>query len=144
VWTGARVPGGTTARLAAPLDGPPPLLARAGSAIPVDLARGGFRPAPFQRGLWLFPPHGDGDFAWSFHEDDGDGFADPDVWRGKGRCIGETIEITLSRHGGGAFGDGTITVLLPPGENRRLLLAGGEAAEVGGRRGARLDLGKKL
>jgi len=140
VWTGAHIPGGTTVGLAALLDGPPPLLARAGSAIPVDLARGGFRPEPFQRGLWLFPPHGDGEFAWSFHEDDGEGFGDPDVWRGVGRCAGATIEVALNRHGAGAFGDGSITVLLPPGETRRLALAGGVPIEVAGRRGARLDL----
>ena len=143
VWTGARVPGGTTVQLAAPLDGPPLLLARAGSALPVDLARGGFRPEPFRRGLWLFPPHGDGDFTWDFHEDDGEGFGDPDVWRGEGRCAGETIEISVSRQGVGAFGDETITVLLPPGETRRLVLAGGEAVEVGERRAGLLDLARR-
>jgi len=129
--------------LAAPLDGPPLLLARAGSALPVDLARGGFRPEPFRRGLWLFPPHGDGDFTWDFHEDDGEGFGDPDVWRGEGRCAGETIEISVSRQGVGAFGDETITVLLPPGETRRLVLAGGEAVEVGERRAGLLDLARR-
>jgi alpha-glucosidase len=142
VWTGARVAGGTTIELAAPLDGPPTLLARAGSALPVDLACGGFRREPFKRGLWLFPPHGDGDFAWSFHEDDGESFADPDIWRGEGRCAGETIEIKLSRQGPGPFADGAITVLPPPGERRRLVLAGAEPVEVEGRRGVRLDLAR--
>ncbi len=56
VWTGERIGGGTVATLAAPLDGPPPLLARAGSAMLVDLARGGWRPGPYRRGVWLFPP----------------------------------------------------------------------------------------
>ena len=38
--------GGATVEVAAPLDGPPPLFARAGSGMFVDLARGGFRPDP--------------------------------------------------------------------------------------------------
>jgi alpha-glucosidase len=139
VWTGKHIAGGTTAQLAAPLDGPPPLLARAGSAIPVDLARGGFRPEPFMRGLWLFPPHGDGEFAWSFHEDDGEGYGAPDVWRGGVHCDGDTVEVAAARQGPGAFGDGAITLLLPPSETRRLV--GGQPVEVEGRRGLRLDLG---
>jgi alpha-glucosidase len=137
-WTGARVAGGTTAELAAAPDGPPPLLARAGAAIPVDLARGGFRPEPFRRGAWLFPPHGDGDFAWSFHEDEGEGFGEPDIWRGEARCFGETIEVAVSRQGAGVYGDGAIIILLPPGETRRPV--GGEAVEVNGRRGVRVSL----
>jgi alpha-glucosidase len=137
-WTGARVAGGTTVELAAPLDGPPPLLARAGSAIPVDLARGGFRPGPLHRGVWLFPPQGDGAFEWSFHEDDGEGLAEPDIWRGAAHCAGDTVKIVASRQGRGEFGDSSITVLLPPGDTRRP--AGGEAVEVEGRRGVRIEL----
>ncbi|MGZ3026501.1 hypothetical protein, partial [Pseudomonas aeruginosa] len=44
VWTGNRVAGGVIVELDAALDGPPPLLARAGSAMLVDLATGGWRP----------------------------------------------------------------------------------------------------
>ena len=72
VWTGNRVAGGVIVELDAALDGPPPLLARAGSAMLVDLATGGWRPEPYKRGIWLFPP-GKGPFAWSAVEDGGDG-----------------------------------------------------------------------
>jgi alpha-glucosidase len=40
VWSGARIAGGAVATLAAPLDGAPPLLARAGSAMLVAAACG--------------------------------------------------------------------------------------------------------
>ncbi len=81
VWDGVRHAGGREVDIPAPLDGPPPLLARAGSAMLVDLARGGFRPEPHRRGLWLFPEAGDGAFTWRGYEDDGDTFGAPDVWR---------------------------------------------------------------
>ena len=38
IWTGALYRGGTSAAVAAPLDGPPPLFARAGSGILEGLA----------------------------------------------------------------------------------------------------------
>ena len=62
VWSGTRHAGGTVIEVAAPLAGNPPLFARAGSAMFVDLAQGGFAPAPRDRGLWLFPPVGGGRF----------------------------------------------------------------------------------
>lgn len=138
VWSGTRLPGGRDAVLPAPLDGPPPLLARAGSAIPVDLARGGFRPEPFRRGLWLFPTAGDGAFDWSFTEDEGEAIGPHDLWRGHCRTTAETIEVTVARDGPGTFGDGTITLLLPPGETRRLVVDGATPVTIDGRQGVTL------
>ncbi|MFA6606176.1 MAG: TIM-barrel domain-containing protein, partial [Sphingomonas sp.] len=80
VWTGARIAGGESVTLDAPLDGLPPLLARAGSAMLVDLARGGWQPKPYRRGVWLFPPC-EGAFEWSAVEDAGDGDGPVDRWR---------------------------------------------------------------
>ncbi len=142
LWTGTLVRGGETATLEAPLDGSVPLLARAGSAIPVDLARGGFRPEPFRRGLWLFPLAADGIFSWSFTEDEGERGPEHDVWTGDCVCEGNVIRTTVRRDGPGTFGDASITILLPPQERRRLEISGAtsEAVEIGGRRGARVIL----
>ena len=135
VWTGDIVRGGEQARLAALLDGPPPLLARAGSGIAVDLARGGFRPEPFRRGVWLFPTVGDGRFVWRFFEDDGEGRSAHDIWSGACVCEGDEVRVQVRREGPGTFGDDRITLLLPPGERRRLVVTGhvGEVVDVDGR-----------
>jgi alpha-glucosidase len=136
VWTGERFAGGTLATLAAPLDGPPPLLARAGSAMLVDLARGGWRPDPYARGVWLFPPR-EGAFAWSAVEDKGDGDGPVDRWHVTGTADATRILVDVRREASGDWGDGTITLLLPPNEPRPLVVNGGAGspAEHDGRRG---------
>jgi len=123
VWTGLRVPGGETATLDAPLDAPPPLLARAGSAMLVDLARGGWRPEPYRRGLWLFPPQ-DGAFDWSALEDAGDGDGPVDRLRLTGMADRDSVVVDIWREGPGTFGDDRVTVLLPPGDSRVLRVNG--------------------
>lgn len=142
VWGGARIAGGTTVTLDAPLDGPPPLLARAGSAMLVDLARGGWRPEPYRRGVWLFPPV-EGAFAWSAVEDAGDGDGPIDRWHVTGRADAGRIEITVRRDGPGTFGDDRVTILLPPGDDRPLTVNGGagQTIEHHGRRGIDIDIG---
>jgi len=142
VWTGARIKGGETVTLDAALDAPPPLLARAGSAIPVDLARGGFNPEPFRRGLWLFPTTGNGRFSWSFYEDEGERGPDHDIWSGECICTRDEIRLTVEREGPGTFGDDQIALLLPAGEKRRLIVSGGESESLrfNGRTGALLTL----
>jgi len=141
VWSGERFAGGTTVTLAAPLDGPPPLLARAGSAMLVDLAKGGWRPEPYRRGVWLFPPR-HGEFDWSAVEDAGDGSGPVDRWHVVGQADAAHVSVTVRRNGPGSWGDATITLLLPPGDSRLLVGNGGagEAAEHDGRRGVVLTL----
>jgi len=141
VWTGASVPGGATVTLDAPLDGPPPLLARSGSGMLVDLARGGWRPEAYRRGIWLFPPR-EGDLAWDAVEDAGDGDAPPGRWRLSGHADGERITLTLAHDGPIAFGDDQVTLLLPPGERRTLLVNGGagEPVTIDGRAGVALTV----
>ena len=125
VWTGALHRGGEWAELAAPLDGPPPLLARAGSAVLVDLARGGFRPEPLRRGVWLFPPPGEADFDWEALDDDGDGFAEPDLWSASVRCSRDRIEVLVTRRRGGCSGPRELTIVPLPGDTRSLIVTGG-------------------
>lgn len=127
IWSGQPHRGGATVEVAAPLDGPPPLFARAGSGIFVDLARGGFRPGSPDPGVWLFPPVGDGDFVWEAREDDGESVDAPLVrWRIEGSPQGDRIELAVSRTGG--EGAAPLTVLLPTGERRRVSITGGEVA----------------
>jgi alpha-glucosidase len=141
IWTGAYIPGGAVMVLAAQLEGPPPLLARAGSAMLVDLAKGGWRPEPYQRGLWLFPPR-NGAFAWSGVEDMGDGDGPVDQWHLTGTAEAADIVIDVRRDGTGCWGDADITILLPPSEERPLRVNGGGGTPVlqGGRRGIRITI----
>jgi alpha-glucosidase len=139
VWTGAHLKGGVTVTLDAPLDGPPPLLARAGSGMLVDLAKGGWQPQRYQRGIWLFPPR-EGSFEWSAFEDSGDGHGPPDRWHLTSRADAHRVVISIARQGIGWGGD-AVTVLLPPGDDRRLEVEGNETAPVvhGARQGCRFD-----
>jgi len=141
VWTGGRIVGGISVTLDAPLDGLPPLLARAGSAMLVDLARGGWRPQPYRRGVWLFPPR-DGAFSWSAVEDSGDGDGPVDIWHLAGRADATRIVVDVRRDGPGSWGDSTITLLLPPNETRSLIVNGGVGSDIDhdGRRGVTLTV----
>jgi alpha-glucosidase len=141
VWTGARIAGGTSVTLDAPLDGLPPLLARTGSAMLVDLARGGWRPESYCRGVWLFPPR-EGAFNWSAVEDSGDGDGPIDTWHVTGRAEPTRIVVDVRREGPGSWGDSAITLLLPPNETRQLVVNGGvgSAVDHDGRQGVVLTI----
>ena len=139
VWSGQLVSGGATVTLDAPLDGLPPLLARAGSAMLVDLAQGGWRPEPYRRGVWLFPP-ATGTMAWQATEDSGDGDGPHDRWWIDGSCDAATVTLTVGRDGPGTWSDDRITLLLPLGDRRALVVNGGdgEPVTVDGRAGVTL------
>lgn len=129
VWTGRWIAGGLETVLEAPLDGPPPLLARVGSAMLVDLAKGGWRPQPHRRGVWLFPPE-EGALAWSAVEDAGDGDGPVDRWHVGGQADAGRIEVTVRRDGPGTWSDNRVTLLLPPGDERLLVVNGGAGERV--------------
>jgi alpha-glucosidase len=141
-WTGAHHAGGGTVILPAPLDGAPALLGRVGGAIPVDLAQGGARAEPFVRGLWLFPPAGDGAFDWSFHEDDGETHGAASRWSGTCSTTADAAVIVVACDAPGTFGDAAITVLLPLDDRRELSVEGGvgERVEIDGRLGLRIKV----
>ena len=141
VRTGQRVPGGETVALDAPLDGPPPLLARVGSGMLVDLAPGGWRPEAYRRGAWLFP-QAIGSFAWEALEDAGDGEGPVDRWWVSGEAAKDRLVLHLGRDGPGTIGDGRITLLLPPGDERTIEVAGHavESVRVDGRQGVEVRL----
>lgn len=135
VWSGARHAGGTLVEVAAPLDGNPPMFARAGSGMLVDLAGGGFTPAPLDRGLWLFPPAGAGDFTVSAFEDD-EARDKPRAWRIAGHCTAD--QIVLAVHATDPF---PLTIVLPQGEERTVTVVGAQVQvreDIPGRRAMRI------
>ena len=118
VWTGEIFVGGSEITVAAPLDGMPPLFARTGSAILVDLADGGWAPSTPRRGLWLFPPEA-GAFACEALEDPGDGAGGVTRWQVQGQVDAEAVTLRVTPTGAEPGAPG-ITVLLPPGNDRAL------------------------
>jgi len=111
----------------------------------IDLAKGGWRADPLQRGVWLFPPE-QGAFAWSAVEDAGDGPTDRrpelDRWRVCGRADAERIVVEVDYDGSGSGAGRTLTLLLPPRESRPLSVIGrtSRAVEDRGRRGIEVTL----
>ena len=107
----------------------------------VDLAKGGWQADPFQRGVWLFPPE-QGAFAWSAIEDAGDGAAAPDRWHLAVRADAEKIGVEVGHDKSGSGVERSLTLLLPPQEERSLTVIGrsGRPVEEGGRRGIEVTL----
>lgn len=129
VWTGETFAGGAWVTVPAPLDGPPPLFARTGSAMLVDLAEGGCRPRPVRRGFWLFPPR-DGAFTCDAIEDAGDGAGAPARWRVEGTADAKKVTLHLTREGAGEGADPALLLLLPQGDSRSLIVTNQAAAAV--------------
>lgn len=128
VWTGDVFTGGDWVTVAAPLDGPPPLFARVGSAMLVELAEGGWRPGPPRRGLCLFPPR-TGSFACDAFEDAGDGRGAPRCWKIQGEAQHDLVRVRLTVAGGQAD-DLDITLLRPRNDHRDMMIEGHTAASV--------------
>ena len=135
-WTGECFAGGRTVTLAAPWDRPP-LLARAGCAIPLNLAeqhfnRGadqGAAQGADQRGFALFPLRGIGTFEASCYEDDGDSEAYRTGGHGRWTVAvtagADRLTVTLGKEGTRPPAATALTLLLPPQERRSLEIVGG-------------------
>ena len=120
VWTGEPHAGGVWITVAAPLDGAPPLFARCGSAMLVDLAEGGWRPAPTALGMWLFPPR-EGSFRCDAITDSGDGHGVPMRWKIEGHAESDRVFVRLTCEGTAA--DNTnLPITLPISDQRALVL----------------------
>ncbi len=128
VWTGETFAGGSHATVAAPLDGPPPLFARAGSAMLVDLAEGGWRPAPMRRALWIFPPR-EGAFTCDAIEDEGDGNGPRTRWIVEGHADAAEVRVRLMLDGA-LRDDAEVTLMMPVGDTRRVRAEGHAAVTV--------------
>ena len=104
------------------------MLAREGCALPVNLAEQHFARPADQRGFWVFPHRGDGEFtAWSY-EDDGETANVPHgFWRLTVSSDAGTLRISVEREGMVAA-DG-LELIFPAGEARAIIVTGGTAAE---------------
>jgi alpha-glucosidase len=114
-WTGERFAGGQVVEREAPL-GRPVLFARAGTAIPLNLAEAHFGQAANERGLLVFPPTGEGAWSGAVFDDDGESLVaegEASGWSYAVACDVEAITVTVR-----AVPDAR--VLLPPGEHRTL------------------------
>jgi alpha-glucosidase len=128
-WHSARHwPAGQAVTLAAPLDGPPPLLAREGCAIPLNLGAIHFGQVEDRRGFQVFPCLHDGEFEATCFEDDGHSQACRDgvhgQWRLRMSCTRQSLRIEVAREGVRAPAQDTVVLRLPAAEQRALTLQG--------------------
>ncbi|MET3723768.1 glycoside hydrolase family 31 protein [Sphingomonas trueperi] len=128
VWTGETFAGGAWVTVAAPLDEPPPLFARAGSAMLVDLADGGWRAGAPRRALCLFPPRA-GAFTCEVIEDEGDSQHGILRWHVQGEAHENRILVRLQQQGV-TLGAKDITLLMPNNDQRKVEVKGDVTATV--------------
>lgn len=115
--------------LEAPLDGPPPLLAREGCALPLNLGEIHFAKVQDLRGFQVFPFKGDGSFEAACFEDDGH----TQAWRGGAHgqwrlsveSTTQGLHVAVFREGARPPVQGSLILLLPAAEQRPLSFAGG-------------------
>ena len=127
-WSGERFAGGQEVTLPAPWDRPP-LLAREGSILPLNLAEQHFAQPADERGFAVFPPQGEGVVEDAFFEDDGVSVAADEGQRGEWHLRVETdattLHLALAASGAAAVPVAGVTLLLPRQETRTISLASG-------------------
>jgi len=127
VWSGVLHQGGQQIVLPA-LDDYPPLLARAGSAMAINVAPQYFRQAAHQQGFMLFPQPGEGSFETSFFDDDGlsNDYLNGNSSRWQVRVQGSTERLIIGINCDGvAPGSDAVTLVLPASESRQIQLSSG-------------------
>ena len=128
VHSARRLDAGQWVTLQAPLDGPPPLLAREGCAIPLNLGEIHFANVQDLRGFQLFPLRGEGSFEASCFEDDGHTQAWRSgaygQWRLRVESSAQDLRMAVSREGAKPPAQDTLVLLLPAAEQRKLSFAG--------------------
>lgn len=116
--------------LAAPLEGPPPLLAREGCAIALNTATVGFRQTGDRRGFRVFPHAGAGRFESRCFEDDGHStqalLGHHGEWRVAVEGTAQALSVEVQRLGPRAPTQDTVSLWLPPRESRPVTLVGGQ------------------
>ena len=127
-WTGDYYRGGQEIVLPGPWDRPP-LLAREGCAIPLNVAEQHFSKPADQRGFCLFPPRTEEEFEYECFEDDGEseGYKEGRFWTWRIRLKQTFSELTIEieRTGSGYPDADPISIFLPRQETRRIDLRGG-------------------
>jgi len=140
--TGERFEGGREIVLAAPWDRPP-LLAREGAAIPLNLAEQRFNGSDDERAFAVFPTAGEGRFSADCHEDDGEseGYRRGEFgrWTLETTTTTESLTIAIGREGKRPPAADRLTILLPAVERRSLSIVGGTI-----RSDTRVGLGRRV
>jgi alpha-glucosidase len=131
-WRAGRyLQGGRHETLAAPLDGPPPLLVREGCAIPMNFGAIHFGKVEEVRGFQVVPFQGAGEFEATCFEDDGLSQACRagawGQWRLRVSCTLEGVHIGISREGRRPPPHQDRMVLRLPGSDARTLTFTGAA-----------------
>jgi alpha-glucosidase len=127
-WAGDYYPGGQQVVLPAPWDRPP-LLAKAGSAIPLNLADQHFSKPADQRGFFLFPLRDEGQFECQCFEDDGvsESYRDGKYWNWRLQISASrsNLSVKIERSGEADPKVKETIFLLPRQEMRQIDLQGG-------------------
>ena len=120
-------PGGAAVELDAPLHGFPPMLARAGSGVFLDLAPAGNAPSDPQPAVMLYPPAGDGAFAWSGFDEIDARWLDtdqPPLWQVSLTSTTVALSIVAAWTGATPAAAQTLKLILPKLETREVILNG--------------------
>ncbi len=127
-WSGDHHRGGQEVILPAPWNRPP-LLAREGCAIPLNVAEQHFLQRADQRGFAVFPHPAEGRFECECFEDDGESEAWRDghfwTWRLQVESSPSELAIRIERVGEASPHAGEVTLLLPCQESRKVHIHGG-------------------
>ena len=127
-WSGANYHGGQELVLDAPWE-QTPLLAREGSAIPLNVAEQHFTKRADRRGFAVFPYRAEGRFVCECFEDDGESQAYRDghfwSWRLTIESSVSELSIHIERLGEVREAEQEVSLLMPRQETRRVLLEGG-------------------
>lgn len=128
--TAAYFAAGQHVTLDAPLDARPPLLAREGSAIALNVGNIHFDQIEDVRGFQIFPFQGVGTFEASCFEDDGHSQACRDghygQWRLQVGCSTTRISLTVLQEGTCPPTNRTVVLRLPANERRELQISPGK------------------
>lgn len=124
-WHSARhFQAGQQVTLDAPLDGPPPLLAREGCAIAMNVGDIHFGRVEDRRGFQVFPLLGEGTFETTCFEDDGRTQAWRQgaygQWRLQVRCTPQRLQFEVRREGQRPPAQDTLVLRLPAADRRSL------------------------
>ena len=126
--TGRYLQGGRYETLAAPLDGPPPLLAREGCAIPMNFGEIRFGGVQDLRGFQVFPFRGTGEWETTCFEDDGRSQGCRDgahgQWRLRVSCSPQGLHVAISGEGQRPPTQGRMILRLPRADGRGLTFTG--------------------
>ncbi len=126
-WQGNFYAGGQDINLPATWQNPP-LLAREGCVIPLNLAEQHFSKPADKRGFALFPVHGEGGFSEETFEDDGASEAYREghygLWKISATSSLTLLDISLRRSGEWKSVPETLELLLPVSEAREVRING--------------------